>query len=300
VAAHSSVLSTDFENVVLSGLEHAPGVRIGRRAVIHATARLVPPVWIGPWARIEAGATVGPNAVVCEGGAVDSGSSVTNAVVGDGTYLGPGLHLEDSVAVKDLVVNARLGGAARPENPILLADMNDPRVRRLIGLVFERAFAVAGLILGTPLVFLAALTLTLTRRGRVLWRQAFDWLDARKPRDGVVLSLAPLARRQVCTRRDAWKDFFLYFVPGLASVARGDLSLVGVTPRSASELAALPPTAAGVAAAKPGLVNEALIQGVSSTDTLGALMADLMQMADARRRSAPRALARYLSRGIRR
>ena len=71
---------------------------ISRSAVIHPSVKISGPAYIGLQARVEAGAELGPNAILCDGAVVDEGSIVVNSVVLPDTYLGPQLSLSSAIA----------------------------------------------------------------------------------------------------------------------------------------------------------------------------------------------------------
>lgn len=77
---------------LVSGLArpgHAPGPLSGvdPSAEVHSQAHLVPPLLVGAGCRIEAGARVGPLAVLGEGSVVRAGLNVTRAVVWPGAVV---------------------------------------------------------------------------------------------------------------------------------------------------------------------------------------------------------------------
>jgi mannose-1-phosphate guanylyltransferase len=60
-------------------------------------ARLVPPVFVGPRARIGAGARIGSLAVIGAGAVVGEGASVESSVIGAGAVVGPRTHVVGSI-----------------------------------------------------------------------------------------------------------------------------------------------------------------------------------------------------------
>ncbi|HTP30457.1 MAG TPA: NDP-sugar synthase [Anaeromyxobacteraceae bacterium] len=75
-----------------------PQIWMGSRAHVDAGALLHAPVLVGDAARIEAGARVGPLAVVGAGALIAPRARVANAVIWEGTVVGPGEEVVGAVA----------------------------------------------------------------------------------------------------------------------------------------------------------------------------------------------------------
>jgi NDP-sugar pyrophosphorylase family protein len=86
--------------------------RVPRRVKIAATARLIPPVWLGDHVVIDAEATVGPYAVIGSSSHLGPWVKVTQAIVGRGVVLGAETQLDGAV-VADNVAAAGLCHIAR-------------------------------------------------------------------------------------------------------------------------------------------------------------------------------------------
>jgi mannose-1-phosphate guanylyltransferase len=112
--AHRDVLERSFPTEVGEELG-SDFTFVHPSADVHAGARLVPPVYVGPEAVVEAGARVGSLAVLGEGSRLGEGSIVENAVVGAGcvvgraslvvgSILGDDVELGDGCEVRTLAV----------------------------------------------------------------------------------------------------------------------------------------------------------------------------------------------------
>lgn len=109
--AHRDVLERSFSTEVGDALG-TDFTLVDASAVVHPNARLVPPVYIGPDAVVEAGARVGSLAVLGAGSRLAEGAIVENAVVGARTRVGRG-----SVVVGSLVGDdAELGPGCEVRN----------------------------------------------------------------------------------------------------------------------------------------------------------------------------------------
>ncbi|MDQ3122890.1 MAG: NDP-sugar synthase [Actinomycetota bacterium] len=112
--AHRDVLERSFQTDVGDALG-SDFTLIDASAEVHSGARLVPPVYVGPGAVIEAGARVGSLAVVGERTRLGKGAVVENAVVGArasvgsgsvvvGSVVGDDAHLGEGCEVRNLAV----------------------------------------------------------------------------------------------------------------------------------------------------------------------------------------------------
>jgi len=98
--AHRDVLERSFSTVVGDALG-ANFTLVDSSADVHPNARLVPPVYVGAGAVVEAGARVGSLAVLGAGSRLAAGSIVENAVVGARTSVGQGSVVVGSIVGDD-------------------------------------------------------------------------------------------------------------------------------------------------------------------------------------------------------
>ncbi len=80
-----------------AGQEIKPGIWCGDGARISSSAQILAPVYIGPRARIRAGALLAAGTSIEHHSEVDCGTVVQDSSVLPRTYLGPGLHISQSV-----------------------------------------------------------------------------------------------------------------------------------------------------------------------------------------------------------
>jgi mannose-1-phosphate guanylyltransferase len=103
--AHRDVLERIFETEVGDALG-SDFTLVDESADVHPAAKLVPPVYVGPGAVVEAGARLGSLAVLGAGARLASGGIVENAVVGSGTRVGSGASVVGSVVGDDAEIGA--------------------------------------------------------------------------------------------------------------------------------------------------------------------------------------------------
>jgi mannose-1-phosphate guanylyltransferase len=99
--AHRDVLERSFPTEVGEQLG-SDFTFVHPQAEVRDGARLVPPVYVGPGAVVEAGARVGSLAVLGEGSALGEGAVVENAVVGARTTVGGGSLIVGSILGDDV------------------------------------------------------------------------------------------------------------------------------------------------------------------------------------------------------
>jgi len=220
------------------GVFLAPGARVHADALLHA------PVYVGSDTIIEAGAAIGPHAVIGSRCVVGAGTQLCRAVVGDAVAVGENLRLRHVAVEGDTLTEARGDGfSMQIADRNLIADLDSPRRRRP---GFDRVAGLALCIATSPLLLLSATLLRLGRRGPVLRRRPVVALPA--PESPAKVTTFPLVtfgvgarppwRRSVCER--LVMALRLDRLPALVHVARGELALRGVRPRSPSEFEALP------------------------------------------------------------
>ena len=73
---------------------------------MHADAKLVPPVYVGPGAIVERGARLGSLAVLGAGAKLEEGGVVENSIVGARTRVGPGARVVGSIVGDDADLGA--------------------------------------------------------------------------------------------------------------------------------------------------------------------------------------------------
>lgn len=103
--------------------ELRPGIWVGRRAHISATAELIAPCWIGDQVFVEPGAIVGPGAIIEDRSVVEDEARVTHSWVGPDTFVGPMTSVASSLAWGSSLTNWRSDSSLRVPDPFLMCSL---------------------------------------------------------------------------------------------------------------------------------------------------------------------------------
>lgn len=262
-AASRKILDMGVPGLMHGAREVEEGIWLSRDVGLHPTARLTPPVYIDEGCRIGKHAAVGPHAVLGNGCMVDEKAIIRDSVVLPLSYIGKGLSLEGAVVDKNCLVNTTLGSELVVTEAFLIGDLADHGLRRrlaglgscLLGALLLAAFA--------PLLLLTLGFLALFRKGPCRPRLEVVALPALP--DEAHWRTFPFATFEEggpdpVSWEARWWHFFLVFLPGLIHVARGRLKLVGLGPRTAEAIGALPTDWRSLyLTGKGGLITEAML-----------------------------------------
>lgn len=200
-----------FADVEGEGMEVFRTLAVGRFCSIHPTAVLRMPVWIEDYAQIGPGCVVGPNVNIGRGALLEGPSHVENSVVTDHTYLAGHTELSDALLDGGRLFNLRRGACVASLDQIVADRLGSHEDRTPWS---ERVQAAAMLT-----AFTALDRVLPGRRPERRW-ETHDGLAMTEQTGG------PLWRR-----RRTW----------LRHVVAGRMRLVGILPRTRTQMAQLSP-----------------------------------------------------------
>ena len=234
-------LELRFPGLLIAGRQADPGVWIARNVVLHPTAKVTAPVYVGENSRIGRGAVIGPSAVIGQNCIIDEHTIVVDSMVAAGTYVGEGLELNAVIVDRNRLLNTRLETTLLASEAFLLGSLTGRTTGREMYRLLSMAIALVLLLLLWPLVVLAGLFLMVAKPGsvgskRVLSIPADD--DPGAWREADFLSFDNRSGANSSGGRA--DQFFKHLLPGLIAVLQGKLFLVGVQPRSKEAVLALP------------------------------------------------------------
>jgi len=112
--------------------ELRPGVWAGLHARIALNVKLIGPCWIGDYVWIEAGATIGPDAVLEKEAFVARGASVSASVIGPKTFVGQFTEIRNSIAWGCTLINWERDSCLKVTDEFLLCSLEPPRARQAL------------------------------------------------------------------------------------------------------------------------------------------------------------------------
>ncbi|MBW1869122.1 MAG: sugar transferase, partial [Deltaproteobacteria bacterium] len=195
---------------------------------------------------------------------LDSGCTVTGSLIFPGSYVGEGLELTHVIVDKNRLINVRFGAAVSISENFILGGTKDPGIGHWLSRVLSQAVAALLLLLLWPVLLITALLLRVGRRGPVVFKKEALRLpaptDQTQWRTFTLLSFAQDGNDMQKERGSALKHFLLRFLPGLINVAKGNLRIIGVSPRTEEDVKTLSQDwLALYLKTKAGLVSEAYI-----------------------------------------
>jgi len=262
--AQERALDGAFPGLMLTGTTPDEGIRLCRNVSLHPTATLTPPVFIGENCRIGARARIGPGAVIAGNCILEDRCSVQHSFIFHGSYVGEALDLQYAIVDKNRLINVALGTAITITDTFILGSMTERHFGRMVTKLMAQLTALVWLVLLTPVLVLTALWLKLLRRGPVAYAREIVRVPLRETGGELqvasLLAFSPVSTACPGERVAYGRHFFLTFVPGLISVLRGHVRIVGFAPRTLTEVRALPADWRRLyMGSKAGLVTEALI-----------------------------------------
>jgi lipopolysaccharide/colanic/teichoic acid biosynthesis glycosyltransferase len=297
-------MSHRFPGLFFGGREVETGVWLSRNVALHSTVQVYPPVYIGENCTVGPGVKLGPNAVVGNDCLLDGHSIFTNSLIFPGTYVGEGVEVADSLVDKNRLIIAPIGEEVVITDIHILAPLSDRQLRPLLARTVAMVVALLLLVPGLLVLLATALVLKLTRPGPVLhrrravrlpvpergrpWREYSLW-SFLPPPDPAGTYIVPCSLR----------GLLLGFLPGLVSVVRGNLNLVGVPPRPREAVEGLGPDWKSLyLRTKAGLVTEAAIRYATPPDEDESFAAEAFYAVTTGWNADVRLLARFLGRAL--
>lgn len=230
----------------INGQKVTQGIWVGKNNFIHPSVRLTPPIYIGENNRIGRDVELGPATVIGSNNIIDDEATISNSTILNHTYIGQLVHLNRRVVDANLVIDIDTEEFTQISDAFLLgqtyqslADSNANHLLELLLLlcllpVILPVFCILSMLVwvanGNGQVFdLQIMQKTGKEKEPGHEMDTFHrWNFRTNFREGKSSKLISSFRR--------WQ---LYRLPELINVFKGDMSLVGVSPKTPGQAAEL-------------------------------------------------------------
>jgi len=248
------VLDRQFPELIHFGRLLREGIWLGQGTVLPKSITLIPPIYIGRSCRIEEGAIIGPYAEIGRGSYIGSDSYIKESLIFPGSYIGSDLDIQESIVKENTIVHTGIGAVYTSFDNNLLSSMDSSGVtKRPPGVsLLSRCTAAVVWLLSLPLQFCILLGKILLHAGsgrgrrqkRINILQKFRFVHIPLSEQQAASGNWPTFVLRAFTDRDrfpksSWRHFFLFILPALPAVIRGDCRIIGQNVRTAAETEAL-------------------------------------------------------------
>ena len=273
--SQSRLLDKKLPGLLLSGTEREPGIWISRNVTCHPTVQFTAPVYIGPNTRLSRGVRVGPCAVIGADCIIDTNTLVEQALIMEGSYVGEALEVSHAIVAQNLLVNVRLDASVDVTEGFLLDRLDRPNRHRWASSFVQATIAAVLFLLFLPITLISSLVFWL----RKLKFTTLDIVSLPIEDDGPSARTYKLRRvgdtANQSSRAAGWSAFTRQFLPGLPAVVCGHLDLVGLPPRTITQLRSLSSDWRAIYhAGRAGLITERSVAVSDPNDEMQLYLAD--------------------------
>lgn len=239
--AQSCILTNPELSAHLLAREVESGIWLGRNVMLHPSAQLIAPAYIGENSRIEEGAKIGPNAVIGCDSIVDTFTTVRQSAVYPGSYCGQGLALDHVFVDRNRLLDCRVESQLNVSDSFILSSLKGADHGRWARSAVSMIAAAILTILTLPIAFATGLVLLLTRgKIGIEGRQVLRVPASENEAEWKFFTLWSFRNQSVARQPGLIRWLLLDFIPALPKVACGYLRLIGVEPRTLQELEEMP------------------------------------------------------------
>lgn len=268
MSAQRMVLDRKTPGLISSAREVEENIWLSRNVSLHPTTRLVPPVHVGENVQIGKGVQLGPYVVVGDDCIVEETCSISQSLILAGSYLGVGLELKETIVDKNRLINLAIGSEITVRDDFILGSIAQTFFRNWFFKTISRLFAAVLLLFTFPIYLGTACCLKLFRKGPVFFRHTAVRIPAGESVDRLDMFEWTTFSKSITSHDSSTASnsssllgfLLLVVIPGLPSVVRGDLRLIGLGPRTLNDIKRMPEDwRALYLNSKAGLITETLV-----------------------------------------
>ncbi|MCB1134644.1 MAG: sugar transferase [Chlamydiia bacterium] len=232
VSANARFLSHNTSSLVppTTAKEVETGIWLSTNTVIHPTAEVIGPVFIGRNTQIGEGVRIGPHVVIENNCIIDSKSRLQDSIVCQNSYVGEGLDLVNNIVDRRWIINTKDRLEIPLTDDVIVSELLRFSFRRQLFHFIERIVALGLLTLLAPLLVCIAPFVQIQRR--ICLSLPANFPEARWKSFERLLWTS----RAGALRLPEW----IQQLPTLWNIVRGEMHFVGVKPRPIEEVRKLP------------------------------------------------------------
>lgn len=199
------------------------GIHLGHHTMIHPKAVLRPPVAIGDFCQVAAGAQIGPNASISSGTIVSKDARISNSIVAPNSFVGEMMEVKDAVVVGPTLVHPLTGVKVYIGDPLLLDGIEGDALLRFTNSFVHRATAISLLAALAPVGISLAILSRARNNNAIVSKPTLGSGDVK---DGGDVERLPRFNRFLF----ADETLPMSWYPSLLNVAKGQMRFVGPKP----------------------------------------------------------------------
>ncbi len=242
------------------GSEVESGVWLSRNIEIHPTARIVAPVFIDADVRVGKRSVIGPYASIGKGSVISEDVSINNSMVHSNTYIGTGLDFHQCVVRQRSLYHAAYETTIELRDDLLLNSVQLTQSKLLDGVLNKLLAISLFIVFMLPYVCLRVLLISRTHR------QQYEYVKTPVRANATGHPLVYTKQLQVqgwpYATLKGWQYFFCVVYPGLWTVLKGQMQVIGLRARTQEEWVTMSPHWRElVGRTQTGLIHETFMEG---------------------------------------
>lgn len=233
INVNRAILDGKFSGINIPGKEIKKGVWIGRQTFIHPGAKIIPPVLIGDNCSIRKSVTLEDCTTIGDYVIVDTDAHIKRSTIYEKTYIGTNTEITDSIVRKNSIFNASSMANLYVSDDSIIGNMDKK-------LFSEKFYSGYNFITGMALLFIFSPLILILLLYNLLFPSK-KYLKTNE-RYGGYCSTSMSGEPELSVIRQYYFDSsnsLIKKLPGLLSVIKGEINLVGNSTLSKDELNSL-------------------------------------------------------------